>query len=122
MLKDMEAQVAASPEGQVSLTDPDARSMATSGRGSGIVGYNVQSAVEVKHHLIVAHDVVMTGRDRDGGSLRKVSGAQCDNADEHLCCTIDAELHGPGFCAAAPPGFLGMRSRLLRPRAFSPLR
>jgi transposase len=63
-LKAMEAQVAAAPDGQVSLTDPDARSMATSGRGSGIVGYNVQSAVDADHHLIVAHDVVMTGSDR----------------------------------------------------------
>ena len=63
-LKAMEGQVAASPDGQVSLTDPDARSMATSGRGSGIVGYNVQSAVEAEHHLIVAHDVIMTGSDR----------------------------------------------------------
>jgi transposase len=63
-LKAMEAQVAAAPDGQVSLTDPDARSMATSGRGSGIVGYNVQSAVDAEHHLIVAHDVVMTGSDR----------------------------------------------------------
>jgi transposase len=63
-LKAMETQVAASPDGQVSLTDPDARSMATSGRGSGIVGYNVQSAVDAEHHLIVAHDVVMTGSDR----------------------------------------------------------
>ncbi|MGC1303716.1 MAG: IS1182 family transposase [Caulobacteraceae bacterium] len=63
-LQAMEAKVAASPDGQVSLTDPDARSMATSGRGSGIVGYNVQSAVDAEHHLIVAHDVVMTGSDR----------------------------------------------------------
>src|ERR1700761_3918401 len=63
-LKAMEVQVAASPDGQVSLTDPDARAMATSGRGSGIVGYNVQSVVEAEHHLIVAHDVVMTGSDR----------------------------------------------------------
>ena len=63
-LKAMEAQVAASPDSQVSQTDPDARSMATSGRGSGIVGYNVQSAVEAEHHLIVTHDVVMTGHDR----------------------------------------------------------
>jgi len=63
-LKAMEAEVAASPDGQVSLTDPDARSMATSGRGSGMVGYNVQTAVEAEHHLIVAHDVVMTGSDR----------------------------------------------------------
>jgi transposase len=65
MLKTMEAEVEASPDGQVSLTDPDARSMATSGRGSGIVGYNVQSAVEGEHHLIVAHEVVMTGSDRE---------------------------------------------------------
>ena len=63
-LQAMEAKVAASPDGQVSLTDPDARSMATSGRGSGIVGYNVQSAVDAEHHLIVAYDVVMTGSDR----------------------------------------------------------
>ena len=45
----------ATPDQQISLTDPDARSMATSGRGSGIVGYNVQIAVEAKlHHLIVS--------------------------------------------------------------------
>jgi transposase len=63
-LKAMEVQVADAPDGQVSLTDPDARSMATSGRGSGTVGYNVQSVVEAEHHLIVAHEVVMTGSDR----------------------------------------------------------
>jgi transposase len=63
MLRAMEAQVAASPDGQVSLTDPDARAMATSGRG--IVGYNVQSAVDAEHHLIVAHDVVMAPTDRN---------------------------------------------------------
>ena len=63
-LKVMEAQVEASPDGQVSLTDPDARAMATSGRGSGMVGYNVQTAVDAEHHLIVAHDVIMTGSDR----------------------------------------------------------
>ncbi|ODV41681.1 hypothetical protein AWV79_34110 [Cupriavidus sp. UYMMa02A] len=45
------------PDGQISMTDPDARSMATSGKGSGIVGYNVQMAVDAKHHLIVAHEV-----------------------------------------------------------------
>jgi transposase len=52
------------PDQQVSLTDPDARSMATSGRGSGMVGYNVQTAVEAKHHLIVAHEVTNLGHDR----------------------------------------------------------
>src|SRR5512132_3530198 len=54
----------ASEDGQISLTDPDARSMATSGRGTGIVGYNVQTAVDTKHHLIVAHEVTNLGHDR----------------------------------------------------------
>ena len=53
-----------SPDGQVSLTDPDARSMATSGRGTGVVGYNVQVAVDAKHHMIVAHEVTNVGHDR----------------------------------------------------------
>jgi Transposase DDE domain len=63
-LADIEARMLASPDQQVSLTDPDARSMATSGRGSGVVGYNVQVAVETEHHLIVAHEVTNVGSDR----------------------------------------------------------
>lgn len=63
-LKVLEGEMLESPDEQISLTDPDARSMATSGRGSGVVGYNVQAAVEIDHHLIVAHDVVQTGSDR----------------------------------------------------------
>ena len=60
----MEKQMLASPDQQISLTDPDSRSMATSGRGSGVVGYNVQVAVETEHHLIVAHEVTNSGSDR----------------------------------------------------------
>lgn len=63
-LRALEQQMQEAEDGQISLTDPDARSMATSGRGSGVVGYNVQAAVETDHHLIVAHDVVQTGSDR----------------------------------------------------------
>ncbi len=63
-LKAMEQRLRVAPDGQVSLTDPDARSMATSGRGTGIVGYNVQTAVDDKHHLIVAHEVTNVGHDR----------------------------------------------------------
>jgi transposase len=60
----LKAVMLATPDQQISLTDPDARSMATSGRGSGVVGYNVQVAVETKHHLIIAHEVTNVGSDR----------------------------------------------------------
>src|SRR5207247_6889551 len=63
-LKEMAQQVQTAPDQQVSLTDPDARSMATSGRGTGVVGYNVQIAVDAEHHLIVAHAVINQGHDR----------------------------------------------------------
>ena len=63
-LRVIEAQMLATPDQQISLTDPDARSMATSGRGSGVVGYNVQVAVETKHHLIITHEVTNVGTDR----------------------------------------------------------
>ena len=64
-LKELEVEMLAAPDQQLSLTDPDARSMATSGRGTGMVGYNVQTAVDAKHHLIVAHEVTNVGHDRD---------------------------------------------------------
>jgi len=59
-----EKQMLASPDQQLSLTDPDSRSMATSGRGSGVVGYNVQVAVDTEHHLIVTHEVTNSGSDK----------------------------------------------------------
>src|ERR1700747_3480725 len=63
-LDGLEARMLAAPDQQISLTDPDSRSMATSGRGSGVVGYNVQVAVETEHHLIVTHEVTNVGSDR----------------------------------------------------------
>ena len=60
----IEKQMLAAPDQQISFTDPDARSMATSGRGSGVVGYNVQVAVDTEHHLIVTHEVTNVGSDR----------------------------------------------------------
>jgi hypothetical protein len=63
-LEAYEKEMLATPDQQISLTDPDARSMATSGRGSGVVGYNVQVAVDTEHHLIIAHEVTNSGSDR----------------------------------------------------------
>lgn len=63
-LERLEARMLETPGEQISLTDPDSRSMATSGRGSGTVGYNVQAAVDTENHLIVAHDVTNIGNDR----------------------------------------------------------
>jgi len=63
-LEGLKTRMFAAPDAQISLTDPDARSMATSGRGSGVVGYNVQVSVDTDHHLIVAHEVTNVGTDR----------------------------------------------------------
>jgi hypothetical protein len=64
-LDTIETELEKTPDKQISLTDPDARSMATSGRGTGIVGYNVQTAVDTENHLIVAHEVTNVGHDRN---------------------------------------------------------
>ena len=80
----MQEQVAASPTNQISKVDPDAVAMATAGKGTDIVGYNVQIAVDTEHHLVLAHEVSSTGTDRAflssmGRSALKASG--CDQID-----------------------------------------
>ena len=73
------------PDQQISLTDPDSRSMATSGRGSGVVGYNVQVAVETEHHLIVTHEVTNVGNDRAQlAPMAKAAQQTLDAEDLHV--------------------------------------
>ena len=63
-MDDMRERLKTEPDQQLSLTDPDARSMVSQAKGTGLVGYNVQTAVDAKHHLIVAHEVPNVGSDR----------------------------------------------------------
>jgi transposase len=107
-LKEIEVQLNATPDKQISLTDPDARSMKT--RGTGMVGYNVQTAVDTKHHLIVAHEVVNTGTDRDQLSSM-AQQARAAMATETLTAIADRGYfkgeeilarHDAGICAMVP--------------------
>ena len=102
-LEKLEVQMLATPDQQISLTDPDARAMGTTARGRGIVGYNVQTAVDAKHHLIVAHEVTNVGHDRtqlanmaqqareaiDAEELTVVADRGYFNGEEILACEED---------------------------------
>jgi transposase len=103
-LKAIEKAMLAAPDQQVSLTDPDARSMATSGRGSGVVGYNVQVAVDTEHHLIVTHEVTNTGSDRSQLANVALQAKEVLGAD-HLDAVADrGYFNGPEILACDQAG------------------
>ena len=79
-LNAIEVQMQKAPDKQISLTDPDARAMKS--RGNGIVGYNVQTAVDAEHHLIVAHEVTNEGSDRTQLSPMATQAGEAMDAEE----------------------------------------
>jgi hypothetical protein len=92
--------VEADPDKQVSLTDPDARSMTKTGGGT-VVGYNVQTAVDSKHHLIAAHEVTTAPTDRSelSGMAQQAKDATTDQAEGHEDGTAES------FTVVADPGY-----------------
>ena len=80
--RSIEERMEATGETQVSLSDPDAKSMTTTPRMPKVIGYNVQTAVEAKHHLIVAHEVTTFGYDRDALSTMAIAARDAMGADE----------------------------------------
>src|SRR5260221_1325205 len=131
-LAGIEAQMLESSDQQVSLTDPDSRSMATSGRGSGVVGYNVQVAVETAHHLIVAHKVTNVGSDRSqlaamasraktvlrADRLEAVADRGYFNSEEILACEqagITVTLPKPMTSSAKAEGRFGKQDLVYKP-------
>ena len=125
-LEILEVQRLEAPDKQISLTDPDARSMATSGRGTGMVGYNVQTAVDTKYHLIVAHEVTNVGNDRgqlfnmakqaqeaiEVENLKVVADRGYFKGEEILACDeagIEVTLPKPQTSGAQAEGRFGKR-------------
>src|SRR5213593_1131268 len=131
-LEILKVEMLATPHQQISLTDPDSRSMATSGRGSGVVGYNVQIAVETEHHLIVTHEVTNTGSDRSqlakmasqakdvlhSGHLDVVADLGYFNSPEILACEqadITVTLPKPMTSSAKSEGRFGKQDSVSPP-------
>jgi transposase len=123
-LKKLEARMLKAPDQQISLTDPDARAMKS--RGNGIVGYNVQTAVDAEHHLIIAHEVTNQGSDRtqlspmaaqareavDTEDLTVVADAGYYKCEELLSCHeagITANVSRPQTSGNQAKGFFGRK-------------
>ncbi len=103
-LEAMEQAVMASPDRQISLTDPDARAMASAGKGTGLVGYNLQAAVDTGSHIVVAHEVINLGHDR---SSLATMGQQAHEATGTNTLTVLADrgyFSGPEVLACQETG------------------
>jgi transposase len=116
-LKALEAAVESSPDKQVSLTDPDTRLMVIGDRLTGVVGYNVQTAVETEHHLIVAHEV--TNQVVDRGQLPKMAAKAKEALDfDEIEAIADAGYYrGPDLLACRDIGVTALMPRTNTSRA-----
>jgi transposase len=91
----MAEQVKASPDGQVSLTDSDARAMTSTVRSTGTVGYNVQAAVDAKNHLVLAHEVTNQINDRDQLAGMSISAKAAAGAESLTALADRGYYDGP---------------------------
>jgi transposase len=103
-LKEMDHALADVPDGQITLTDPDARAMATSARHSGLVGYNVQSAVDAETHLIVAHEITNQGFDREQLSPMAIAAKAALARDDLHAIADKGYFSGPEILACHEAG------------------
>ena len=109
----IEKQVLASPDQQISLTD-NSRSMATSGRGSGVVGYNVQVAVDTESHLIVTHEVTNVGSDRSQLANTAQAAKAVLQSDKLEAVADRGYFNGVEILACEQAGIDGSTRRLSR--------
>ena len=99
------------PDGQLSLTDPDARSMISQAKGTGMVGYNVQTAVDAKHHLIVAHEVTNVGNDRAQLSKMALAAREAMGKKKLQALADRGYFNGPEIKACDDAGITTYRAQ-----------
>ena len=101
-LEQVQEQIKEQPDGQISTVDPDSRVMIS--KGQGVVGYNVQAAVDTQNHLIVAHEVTNIGNDR--AQLSKMAkAAKQEMAADNLQALADrGYFNGPEIKACEDAG------------------
>src|SRR5271167_473584 len=114
-LKQIGQRLREAPDGQVSLTDPDARSMATSGRGTGMVGYNLQTAVDAEHHLIVSHEVTNVGHDRTQLAPMALKAQEATGCEEITALADRGYFNGEQVLACEGTGVLPCIPKTLWP-------
>jgi transposase len=103
-LEAMEEAVMASPDRQISLTDPDARAMASAGTGTGLVGYNLQAAVDTESHIVVAHEVLNLGHDRTSLASMCQQAAQATGTPALTVLADRGYFSGPEVLACKEAG------------------